>query len=181
MGSLVQYLSTFVACFITAMVISYQLTLVVLAGFPLVIIVTALTERFAAPLLSKDRDLTATTANRIERSVNAIAAVKAFNAETVETRAIYPLLKKIESTYNRLAFIWGIRLGFTSFSLLSIFVQGFWFGAYLVQKGTLQPGQVTQVAWAALLATSHLQLCIPLLNNAEKGRFWHYIYSLLID
>ena len=70
MGSLIQYISTFLACFITALVVSYQLTFVVLAGFPIVLIVTVITERFASPLIERDRDLTAQAANRIRKELS---------------------------------------------------------------------------------------------------------------
>ena len=170
MGQTIQYTVTFIACAVQAFVVSYQLTFVILAGFPLVMILTAVTERFAMPLLERDRDLTASAAGRVERVFGAIATVKAFNAQETERNRLMPMLRLADRTYTKLCFVWGLRLGFTSFVLLSMFVQGFWFGSYLVGRGSLTGGQVSQVFWACLLSASHLQLIVPLLTFLDKGK-----------
>lgn len=53
---------------------------------------------------------------------------------------------------------------------MSMFVQGFWFGAYLIRKGSATASSVSTCFWACLLAATYLQTCIPLLVTLEKGK-----------
>ncbi|KAG0699418.1 hypothetical protein DFH29DRAFT_936907 [Suillus ampliporus] len=53
---------------------------------------------------------------------------------------------------------------------MSMFVQGFWFGAHLVREGNNTPDQVMSVFWACLIATSDLQMAVPLLITFVKGK-----------
>ncbi|GAA95096.1 hypothetical protein E5Q_01751 [Mixia osmundae IAM 14324] len=170
MGMLVQYLSTMLSCLILAFFRSYQLTLVILASVPLVVVLTAVTETMAEPLIGYDRDLTSAAATRAERALSAITTVKAFNAEQKEEDAFVATVDKVRSTYNRLAAVWGVRIGGSHFVLLAMFVQGFWFGHYQVSKGKITGGTVNEVFWATLLGSSNLQGCIPVLIFIEKAK-----------
>jgi ATP-binding cassette subfamily B (MDR/TAP) protein 1 len=51
-----------------------------------------------------------------------------------------------------------------------MFVQGFWYGGYLVLKGSLAPGAVVLVFWAALSAVNSLQIMSPQFIVLEKGK-----------
>lgn len=51
-----------------------------------------------------------------------------------------------------------------------MFVQGFWYGGSLVQRGALEPGAVIMVFWSALMAVSALQNLSPQLIGLEKGK-----------
>jgi ATP-binding cassette, subfamily B (MDR/TAP), member 1 len=170
MSLLFQYASTCISCLIVAFIKSYQLTFVILASVPLIMIVTIITERFASSLFRKERDYTALCTTKVERTITNITTVKAFNAQRIEADSITTCFSQAERAYSKLVFCWGVRLSFVQFILLSMFVQGFWFGSYLVQKGTLSTGGVMQVFWACLLASSHLQMCNPLFNILHKGK-----------
>lgn len=152
------------------MVTSYQLTFVILAGTPITVIFTVITERWSGPQIIRDRDLTSTAASRVERVVGAIATVKAFNAEQHEVKAVTGIAKKVEKAYNAVSLIYGLRLGLSQFLVMSMFVQGFWFGSYLVREGKLDAGQVSIVFWATLLAASHIQYLLPLVGQLERGK-----------
>ena len=54
---------------------------------------------------------------------------------------------------------------------MSMFVQGFWFGAFLDRRGSVTVGHVLAVFWACLIAASNLQLCIPQFITIAKGKF----------
>ncbi|KAG2130150.1 P-loop containing nucleoside triphosphate hydrolase protein [Suillus bovinus] len=169
-GQLLQYLTTTITSLVLAFVWSPLLTLVILSAAPALIIIQAFSQVLAGPLLARERTFTASAATVVERAVSAIATVKAFNAATHETRVLSRVLGRVGAAANRLAGIWGLTCGLSQFVTMAMFVQGFWFGAHLVREGKNTPGQIMSVFWACLIATSNLQMAVPLLITFMKGK-----------
>lgn len=120
--------------------------------------------------MTSDRDYAAKSAGRADRILGAIPTIKAFNAQEKEMKEFESITSNAYVAYSKLHFIWGIRGGATQFILLSMFVQGFWFGSYLVRNGKSSAGAVNTCFWACLLAATYLQLCVPSLVILEKGK-----------
>ncbi|KAG2051748.1 hypothetical protein BDR06DRAFT_915985 [Suillus hirtellus] len=169
-GQLLQYLTTTITSLVLAFVWSPFLTLVILSAAPALIIIQAFSQVLAGPLLTRERTFTASAATVVERAVSAIATIKAFNAATHETRVLSRVLGRVSAAANGLAGIWGLTCGLSQFVTMAMFVQGFWFGAHLVREGKNTPGQVMSVFWACLIATSNLQMAVPLLITFMKGK-----------
>ena len=170
-GVLIQYLTTTLACLILAFTRSWSLTLVVLSAVPVLVVVQALSQAFAAPPLAVERLQTATAASLVDRAVAAIATVKAFNTAKHEQVTLSKVLEKIRQAAWKGHIVWGITSSLAQFVMLAMFVQGLWFGSKLVKAGTVSPGNVMAVFWACLIATSNLQMCIPQLIIFTKGKF----------
>ncbi|GAA5838704.1 hypothetical protein JCM11251_003268 [Rhodosporidiobolus azoricus] len=170
MESIIQALSSFIFCLALSLYRNYKLTFVVLASIPIVLLVVAVTERFSGPAAMLERDTTSKCSARVDRIIGAIPTVKAFNAEDEELKGFKTLSKNDLLAYNQLSLVWGIRTGLVQFILMSMFVQGFWFGAYLVREGQATASAVNTCFWACLLAATYLQSCIPLLVTVEKGK-----------
>lgn len=169
-GLVLQYLSSSLFCIILAFYRNWRLAFVVLATIPAVVFVVGLTERFSGPLANRNRATTADCTSRVNRIISAIATVKAFNAEEYEQKAFKHLSHADWAAYIRLHFVWGVRGGLTQFLLMAMFVQGFWYGAHLIQTGQSTPASVNTAFWACLLGSSYLQTCIPTLVTLEKAK-----------
>lgn len=169
-GLIIQYLSSFVFCIILAFYRNWRLSFVVLATIPVVTFFVGLTERFSGPLANQVREATTQCSSRVDRVIGAIPTVKAFNAEDEELRGFNELTKKDFVAYVKLHFVWGLRSGVVQFLLMSMFVQGFWFGAYLIKTGKATAASVNTCFWACLLGSTYLQTCIPFLVTLEKGK-----------
>lgn len=169
-GKLITALCTIVAGLAVAFWHSWQLTLVIMAAAPLIVIITVICEGIVAPLLTAERITSAAIAARVERVTGAITTVKAFNAEKSEINQFTPIVKRNQRIYNRIVMLWGFRAGSTQFFILSMFIAGFWFGNHLVIKGTTSAGDVTIVFWATLLAASNLEVILPIINSIEKAK-----------
>ncbi|KAJ7280214.1 P-loop containing nucleoside triphosphate hydrolase protein [Mycena rebaudengoi] len=87
-----------------------------------------------------------------------ITAVKACTAASHEHARLAAVLARIERAVWRLVAVWGVTSGLAQFTLMGMFVQGFWFGAGLVRRGTLGAGDVMAVFWACLMAATSVQL-----------------------
>ena len=169
-GMLIQYFVTFITCLILALIRSWSLTLVVLSSIPLLVFVQGVSQALAIPLYNIERNKTSQSGTLIERAVTSISTVKAFNAVRRETNAVSNVIELAKAAYSRCCIIWGATAGLSQFILFAMFVQGFWFGSKLVREGKITPGDVMGVFWACLIASSNLQLCIPLLVVVTKGK-----------
>lgn len=181
MGQLLQYLVTFIVALILAFRASWSLTLVILATVPITVVVQGFSQAFAGPLLAGERTSFSLAGNVISRAVSSIATVKAFNAAEYETTSLGKHLQSLHAITVKTATLWGFTTAITQFSLLSMFVQGFWFGSHLIQKGQLNFGGVVSVFWACLIAASNFQMAIPLLITLTRGKWAMVSLATLIN
>lgn len=175
LGNLLNYLVSFIAGLALSFYHSWRLTLVILSSVPLITIIVSMTEGLAAPPGNNVRDLSAKASSTVDRLIGSMPTVKAFNASSIELEAFRKLTAEQHQVYCRQHFIWGIRVEITQFILLSMFVQGFWFGAYLVRTGKATAGSVSTCFWACLLATSFLQLALPMLRRSLWRVCWLWL------
>ncbi|KAH7106808.1 P-loop containing nucleoside triphosphate hydrolase protein [Auriculariales sp. MPI-PUGE-AT-0066] len=171
MGQLVQYLVTFITALVLAFRASWALTLVILATVPVSIVIQVISQTVAGPLLAGERSAFAHAGDVISRAISSIATVKAFNAVRFETGSFEANLSALRRVTYRETGLWGVQTALTQFTMLSMFVQGFWFGSHLMRKGQLSFGDVVQVFWACLVAASNFQMTIPLLITIAKGKW----------
>ena len=150
-GQLVQYVTTLLSCLCLALSKDWSLTLIVLASIPLTATLATLSERLTAPHLMQERAHMAKASSIVERSVNAIATVKAFNAQPFEQQQFQHLLDQSFDAWTRLAAIWAARIGMTGTLTFAMFTSGFWCGSHQVQAGSKSPGTILTVFWASLL------------------------------
>ena len=170
-GQLLQYLTTCIACLLLAFIHSWSLTLVILSAVPLLMIIQTISQALASPLLASERSVSAAAATIIDRAVSSIATVKAFNAQAFELTTVSGTLDALSGIAARLNVVWGATSALAQFTMMAMFVQGFWFGSKLVREGKISAGDVMTVFWACLIATSNLQMCIPQIIALSKGKF----------
>jgi ATP-binding cassette, subfamily B (MDR/TAP), member 1 len=170
MGLVFQFAVTFVVSLVIGLKGSWSLTLTILSSLPIILVVVT----FVAPRMQRNINLEKThlshAASHLIRSVTAIQTVKAFNSQRHEINRFDAILNLASTAYLRLATINGLQQGVVRFVVLAMFVQGFWFGGTLVQKGNLGAGNVVMVFWAALMAVSALQNISPQMIILEKGK-----------
>lgn len=165
-GQFIQYLSTTLTALILAFVGSPLLTLVILSAVPFLILIQGFSQAVGTPRLEQERSLIARAASLVSRVASNIGAVKAANAASHE----HSLLTRVAVAVNSLCAIWGVTAGASQFVTMAMFVQGFWYGAHLVLQGKNKPGDIMSVFWACLIATSNLQMMVPLLVVLAKGK-----------
>ncbi|KAJ9474629.1 putative Alpha-factor-transporting ATPase (putative) [Pseudozyma hubeiensis] len=169
-GMVVQSLTTALASLVLAMWTSWSLTLVILSSIPVILILTVVTEIAAAPRMQKERMSTSQATSMVERVLEAINTVKAFNAQRKEASRFEGELRNGCKSYRRLLVWWAARYGVMGGLVFATFVQGFWFGSHLVAKGKLTPGQVMTVFMASLLVSSTLNEIVQALTYLDKGK-----------
>jgi ATP-binding cassette subfamily B (MDR/TAP) protein 1 len=171
LGQVIQYLVTFLAALAIAFRASWSLTLVILATVPVTVLIQGISQTLAGPLLERERTSFSLASNVVSRAVSSISTVKAFNAISFETNSLVKHLNILHVVTLKTATLWGFSTAVSQFALLSMFVQGFWFGGHLIHSGKLSFGQVVSVFWASLIAASNFQMMIPQLITLTKGKW----------
>ncbi|KAF9531038.1 P-loop containing nucleoside triphosphate hydrolase protein [Crepidotus variabilis] len=123
-----------------------------LSAVPILIFIQALSQGFAAPLLSAECHQTGVSATIIEPAVSAITTVKAFNAAPLELTRASNSFTSLRDIATRLNGVWGFTSGLAQFVMMAI------------------EGDVLSVFWACLIATSNLQMCIPGFIGLARGK-----------
>ncbi|CAG8518715.1 1285_t:CDS:2 [Paraglomus brasilianum] len=170
MGFFLQDVATAIGCIVLAFSKHAILTLVVLSGIPVMVVVLALTDKAASPAIVEERNIFLKAGSILENALSAIKTVRAFNGESKEEMKHNQCLKEANSVSKQLARIYGTRTGLSQFLLLSLFVQGFWYGSILVADQKLSPGGVLSVFYACLQAASAMRELIPRLGVFAKAK-----------
>ncbi|GAO51296.1 hypothetical protein G7K_5401-t1 [Saitoella complicata NRRL Y-17804] len=170
LGSIIQSLVTCVLSLAVAFWHSWSLTLVILASIPFVIVViTVFTPRLQKHI-EEEKGYLSNASSIVSRAVAAITTVKAFNGQKGETDKFSGVIASAARSYRALCNVSAFQHGVIRFIVLAMFVQGFWFGSYLVRKGKFSSGDVMTVFWSCLTACNTLQNISPQMVVLEKGK-----------
>jgi len=142
----------------------------VLSTIPVFLVIQSVSQYCATPHIEAEREQLAVSATLVERALTSISTVKAFNAEPYEKLRSEASFTRLEKTAGRLVRVWGFASGLSQFVTMGMFVQAFWFGATLIRSQKATVGDVGAVLWACLLATTHLNLCIPDFMTLTTGQ-----------
>lgn len=169
-GLFVQSMSSFLVCFILALVKLPLLALVTMASLPFLAILNAGTQRLANTSQMAERRAFAEASTTLERTTAAISTVKAHNAQKHEVDRFQALILKAREQLIRQALIWGTCYAGNDFLVMIMFIVGFWYGATLVNSGKADVAEVMTVFWACLLGAASLQSAPPQLMIINKGK-----------
>lgn len=169
-GQSIEVMATVIASLILAFVSCWSLTMVILASIPLTAVLVGFVQSRATPLHESEMENMARASNILERSIQSITTIKAFTTEKKEKDMFMQHVDKATATWNRLAFIYGGRMGLTATLTLAMFTSGFWYGSHLVQAGKASPGAVITTFWSCLLAGNGLTTAMTSLSLIEIGQ-----------
>ena len=152
----------------TAFYFSWKLTLVIVASFPFAgIILYFISRRLTTAIENQKIELTQAS-KFANTAISAIDTVKAFNGQDQEVWQYYSAIKCAGVFYLAQAKANALQFAFTKFVLVAIFVQGFWYGISLVDKG-LDPGHVLTTFYSCLTAMQAIEVILPQWLVLSKG------------
>jgi ATP-binding cassette subfamily B protein len=132
---------------------SLKLTMLVLAGVPLVMIPLILFGRWVRTLSRKSQDTVADTSARASETLNAVQTVQAFTHETVDRTAF---AKDVEISFDVAVLRTKARAAMTAVVIFAVFamvVGVLWAGARDVLAGTMTGGALSQfILYAVFVA-----------------------------
>lgn len=122
------------------------------------------------PIMEGQRAELTKAAKLASSAISSIVTVKHCNGEDAELQQYSNTISEAAKWSLKENIVCAIEIGSLHFLTLSMFVQGFWFGGYLVSRGELDPGQVLTTFWASFQATQAIENIIPEMMSLEKGR-----------
>lgn len=143
--TLAEFLRQIATLLIGVMVISFmapKLTAFMLATFPILVILSVLFGKKIRRLSKITQDQLADTNIIVEETLQAIQAVKSFTSELFEIKKYNSALTAVVNTALKAAVFRGLFISFVIFVLFGGIVAVIWYGASLVEEGTLTIGEL---------------------------------------
>jgi ATP-binding cassette subfamily B (MDR/TAP) protein 1 len=151
-----------------ALYYSWKLTLVIISSFPIAATGLYFVSRRLGPAIEAQKRELTQASKYANTAMSSIITVKAYNGQDHEIWQYYETIKKVAACYLIQAAANAMQYGITKFVMVSIFVQGFWFGLYLVDKG-IDPGHVLTTFYACLNAMQAMETVLPEWMVLAKG------------
>lgn len=151
-----------------ALFFSWKLTLVIIATFPLAAISLYLISRGLTPAIEAQKRELSRATKYANTAVTAIDTVKAFNAQDQEIWQYASTINNVTMHYLKQARANAMQFGLTKFLVVVIFVQGFWYGIFLVNRG-ISPGNVVTAFYSCLTAIQALEVMLPQVLVLTRG------------
>lgn len=170
LGFTVQNIVSAVASIILALYTSWKLALICVATVPVCAVIMGIVSRKIQPIMEGQRAELTKAAKLASGAISSIVTVKHCNGEDAELRQYTSTICEATKWYLKESLVCAIEIGSLHFLTFSMFIQGFWFGGYLVSRGELDAGQVLTTFWASFQATQAIENIMPEVMNLEKGR-----------
>ncbi|CUM45047.1 uncharacterized protein AC631_01359 [Debaryomyces fabryi] len=173
-GLLVQTIASIIALFVTAMVLSWSLTLVIMASAPLMGLFGWLFGRLTYEAADLENELTAQASKILDWSLVCGAEIRIFNGKYYEMAKFNKLVELSASAYYKLANAIACNTGMLKCLTLLMFVQGFWFGNYMISIGKLKINDVFTCFSSCLMLgseISEISILLATLNKAQAASF----------
>lgn len=162
-------LSVAIGCAIVAFYYSWSLTLVSLAGIPLVIVIgSALGVPINRAIMFNKTQVEETSAS-IEWPMKAMATVKLFNAEHQHHNWVQGALHRVSRSAVRMYALINLQEGVARTIMLCMFVQAFAYGGHLVRSGKASTGTVMTVFWCCIDVAGSFNSATQQLLFLQKG------------
>ena len=170
MGDLAQYTFVFFSSLGLAFYYAWNLTLVTIAGVPIIFIGVGQISRRVHAAIDAQQGAMTEASKHATTAFSSIEVIKYFNGQKQEVNKYKSATTAAAKHYLRQAHWNAFQQGFVTLCTRAMFVQGFWYGSTLIDDNKKNPGQVLTTFWAALQAIGALQSILPQMMVLEKGR-----------
>ncbi|KAH6672406.1 ABC transporter-like protein [Halenospora varia] len=168
LGFFITELSGSIVALGVALFYSWKLTLVLFATIPVAAVLLTWISSKIGPAIEQQKIELMRASKVVNTSFSAINVVKAFNGQEQEVWQYHTIIKRVAEKYLVQARANAFQVGITRFMMIGIFVQGFWYGLYLVQRG-LDSGRVVTTFYACLFAMQAIVILLPHWMVIKKG------------
>jgi ABC transporter fused permease/ATP-binding protein len=136
-------IATLVVGISVILVTSTKLTLLMMATFPVLVIMAIVFGKYIRRLSKNTQDALADANVVVDETLQAINVVKAFTNERYETIRYHNAMRKVVDYALKAAKFRGAFVSFVIFGLFGGIVLVLWYGSFLVSKGEMTIGQLT--------------------------------------
>ncbi|PYH79389.1 ABC a-pheromone efflux pump AtrD [Aspergillus uvarum CBS 121591] len=169
-GLAVQYFFRAIVSLILAFYTSWNLSLVTLAGMPVLSAIIAFLSAKMNTSFEAQKIELAKSSKIVDSATTSIDAVKSFNGQLIEHRSFVASIDKAAVCYLRRARFTSLQIAFLRMMSFGMFIQGFWYGSSLATSGQLSAGEVLRTFWACLAAAQSFEFIMPQAAVMKKGK-----------
>lgn len=148
---------------------SWAVTLVCLVGIPILAVIGALISNPITRQVNKSKSVLDKISEKVSWIFSALQTVKLFQKEKLESMWCSKEFLKLRSHNNKYWLLFQLQQGLSRTIVLLVFMQGFYFGSFMVRKHHLPAGNVISVFWCTLNASALLQAFMGHLVEWSKG------------
>ncbi|KAH8669513.1 P-loop containing nucleoside triphosphate hydrolase protein [Tricladium varicosporioides] len=170
LGYFITELSGSILAICVALFYSWRLTLVLFTTIPVTAVLIIWISSKIGPAIDRQKIGLTRALKVANTSFSAIYIVKAFNGQEQEVWKYNTIIKRVAREYLIQARANAFQVGITRFMMIGIFVQGFWYGLYLAQRG-LDSGRIVTTFYACLFAIQGVVILLPHWMVIKKGMF----------
>ncbi|KAK5123375.1 hypothetical protein LTR85_002807 [Meristemomyces frigidus] len=149
---------------------SWKLTLVTLATSPLIMAAMIMLGNRMQQNIARQQTKLAEAQKYSTSAFSAIETVKCFNGQDIEQQKYEKRIHEAASWYFRVVNFSGLQMACAVLLSSSMFVQGFYYGGVLINKGEVNAGTVVTTFFAAIGGFQAINMILPQMINLEKGR-----------
>lgn len=149
---------------------SWAVTLICLAGIPVLVIGCSLLSPHITKFILESKKAQEDTGNRLEWLLGSLETVRIFQRDRYEWLKTFSLIQKQCKVNMKYWLFFRLQEGFSRTIVLLVFLQGFYFGSYMVKSHGLSAGNVVTVFWSCLNAASLVQTVVGHLIEWNKGK-----------
>ncbi|RCK57414.1 Alpha-factor-transporting ATPase [Candida viswanathii] len=180
MANIVQTFALAIALVVMCFYQSWSITLIVLAGAPIMAVIGWYFGRLTYRAQEQENDYTSRASKILDWCLVNPTMVRIFNGKYVELAKFNDIVNASAKSYYRVANAISANTGALKFMTLMMFVQGFWFGNYLLQRGSISIDQLFTTFSSALMlgqTISGITEYLAVLNaaHAAAGKIAKYL------
>ncbi|GFO36470.1 multidrug resistance protein 1 [Plakobranchus ocellatus] len=169
-GIFIQWCSTYLAAIIMAFTRSWQLTLFALPFSPITMLFGMIMFRTMRRMAAREAKAYAKAGAIAEQAFRAIRTVQAFQGQEKESARYESHLGAAVKTASRKGLVLGISNSSIWVIVYLLFAGVMWFGLWLMQNSTLNPGSIIQVFFGVLIGSMSLGQAFNNLESLSNAR-----------
>lgn len=170
LSTAVQFLTTFFTGLFVGFFKGWQLTLVILAVTPILLLSGFAFGQASADATGDSLGSYGDAGAAASESLSLIRTVTTFSSQNSESQRYEKALRKGYTASVRSALLSGAGLGTAMFCILCTYGLGLWFGSLKIDSGEMSPGDVMITFFALSLGASSLGTAGPAFKSFSKSR-----------
>jgi ATP-binding cassette subfamily B (MDR/TAP) protein 1 len=152
-----------------------------MSTLPLIAVLVPLISSRIEPNIELQTSQLTQAAKHVMNAFSVIETVKCYNGQASELWRYARILQKAELYYANQVNWNALQAALLRFITLAMFVQGFWFGATLIEKSKEASSSILTAFWLCIMATGAILQLMPMLIPIEKGRIaGHRLRAVMI-
>ncbi|KAK6894300.1 Alpha-factor-transporting ATPase [Candida tropicalis] len=182
MANIVQTCGLVISLIIMSFYQSWQITLIVMASAPVMAVVGWYFGKLTYKAQEQENEYTSQASKILDWCLVNPISVRIFNGKYIELSKFNHIVNTSAKSYYKVANAIAANSGVLKFLTLMMFVQGFWFGVYLMQKGRVTIGQLFTTFSSTLMlgqTISGVTSLLAVLNtsHAAAGKIAKYLQT----